>query len=82
VFNNIYYVCSGFSTNVAHHTTMTNTTTPEYIENLNGSENLHKYPKPFIKWIKQPDSWAITYVHKYKITKLITLFELWINESY
>lgn len=49
---------------------------------LIGSENLHKYPKDFIDWLNEDDSWAQTYVLRHKVKKLIDLFDLWVNEKY
>ena len=54
----------------------------KWYEPLLGLENLHKYPQEFIDWLNEEDSWAETYVLKYKIKKLIHLFDLWVNEKY
>lgn len=54
----------------------------KWYEDLLGIENLHKYPQDFIDWLNQEDTWAETYVHKYRIKKLINLFDLWVNETY
>jgi len=53
-----------------------------WYNDLNGIDKLEKYPQEFIDWLNQEDTWAETYVYKYKITKLVTLFDLWVNETY
>lgn len=53
-----------------------------WYEALEGVDKLEKYPQDFIDWLNQEDTWAETYVRKYKITKLISLFDLWVNETY
>lgn len=47
-----------------------------------GLEYLHKYPQDFIDWLDEDDTWAETYVLKYKLNKIIDLFDLWVNEKY
>ncbi len=54
----------------------------KYYSNLLGVNNLEKYPQDFIDWLNQEDSWAETIIYKNKITKLIDLFDLWLNEKY
>lgn len=53
-----------------------------WYEVLEGVDKLEKYPQDFIDWLNQEDTWAETYVRKYNITKLVTLFDLWVNETY
>jgi len=53
-----------------------------WYDNLLGVENLNKYPQDFIDWLNQEDTWAETYVQKYRIKKLIDLFDMWVNERY
>ncbi len=54
----------------------------QWYMSLNGIQHLHKYPQPFIDWIKEDDTWVITHVHKHNITHLTQLFNLWVNETY
>jgi ubiquinone biosynthesis protein Coq4 len=54
----------------------------KWYSNMLGLENLHKYPQDFIDWINEGDTWAETYVLKYKLNKIIDLFDLWVNEKY
>ena len=54
----------------------------KWYEPLLGLEYLHKYPQEFIDWLNEDDSWAETYTYKYKIKKIIDLFDLWVNENY
>lgn len=49
---------------------------------LIGLENLDRYPQEFIDWLDETDSWAQTYALRYKVKKLIDLFDLWVNEKY
>ncbi len=56
--------------------------TPDHIKDLIGSQHIEKYPQPFIDWICEDDSWAYTFIHKYEITKLSYLFDMWVNETY
>ena len=54
----------------------------KWYENLHGLEHLHKYPQDFIDWLNEDDTWAESYTYKHKIDKIITLFDLWVNEKY
>lgn len=54
----------------------------KWYANLQGLEFIDKYPQDFIEWINEEDSWAETYVMKYKIISLIKLFDIWVNEKY
>lgn len=54
----------------------------EWYSNMLGLEYLHKYPQDFIDWLDEDDTWAETYVLKYKLNKIIDLFDLWVNEKY
>jgi hypothetical protein len=54
----------------------------KWYSNMLGLEYLHKYPQDFIDWLDEDDTWAETYVLKYKLNKIIDLFDLWVNEKY
>jgi hypothetical protein len=54
----------------------------KWYEDLVGIEFLNKYPHDFIDWLNEDDTWAETYTYKYRIKKLIDLFDLWVNERY
>lgn len=54
----------------------------KWYDNIQGLEFLHKYPQDFINWLNEPDTWAETYVRKYRINKMIDIFNLWVNETY
>ena len=54
----------------------------KWYEYMKGTQFLHKYPQDFIDWMNEEDTWAETYARKYRINKIIDLFELWVNESY
>ena len=49
---------------------------------LLGIQFLEKYPKDFINWIDEPDTWAETISRKMKVKNIIQLFDLWVNEKY
>ena len=53
-----------------------------WYSDLIGIDKLPKYPKAFINWLNEEDTWASTYVLKLIIKKLIDLFDLWVNETY
>ena len=53
-----------------------------WYSDLQGIDKLPKYPKSFINWLNEEDTWAQTYVLKMRIKKLIDLFDLWVNEKY
>ena len=54
----------------------------KWYEYMKGTQFLHKYPQDFIDWMNEEDTWAETYAHKYRINKIIDLFDLWVNETY
>ncbi len=53
-----------------------------WYEYLQGSDKLENYPKEFVDWLDSKDTWAYTYVQKYKITKLSDLYKMWSSETY
>ena len=52
-----------------------------WYNDLIGLEHLYKYPDIFIDWMNE-DTWALTIAKKNKVTSLIQLFDLWVNEKY
>lgn len=44
------------------------------------ANKLERYPKEFIEWVKQEDTWAYTYTLKYKFESLYELFGFYLKE--